>query len=119
MLCYAYNDLLGKSVSDDLLIAVALTCGQSLRDLNIANCHAVSSRGLAGLCKHGHQLQSLNMSFCRNIHELMLMTLIDSSIACSSPEEGLHRIVLWGCTHLSSSFFSDCAQRYPHLKLEG
>ncbi|MEW5299146.1 MAG: hypothetical protein WDW36_002189 [Sanguina aurantia] len=109
-------------ITDAALLSLHSSCN-GLRLLSLRRCAKLTDAGLAGLVAHGslttlvtngvpavgsatmralaqscHELQCLDVSFCRHVHDSALGLVADSCPA-------LRRVVCFGCSQISKAFF--------------
>lgn len=86
------------SVTDDVILQLALCSGQSLTSLNINSCYQITGKSVIAVTKHCSNLSFLDMSFVRKPKEDTLGHMVEK---CSA----LTELYVWGCTQLTHRFY--------------
>jgi DNA repair protein RAD7 len=85
-------------VTDDLVLALLLACGKSLRSLSLHSASEVTDVSLLGLAKFcATSLEHLDVSFCRKLTNEGLGHMTDSCLR-------LRTLALWGCSQVNEVF---------------
>ena len=91
-------------VTDDAIILLCENNHISLRLLDISGCDQLTNRSVAALVVHcRNSLEVLDISFDRRLSEQLLSRLVDQ-------QTRLQQVIVWGCSQLTSMFFSSCAR---------
>ena len=91
-------------VTDDAIILLCENNHMSLRLLDISGCDQLTNRSVAALVVHcRNSLEVLDISFDRRLSEQLLSRLVDQ-------QTRLQQVIVWGCSQLTSMFFSSCAR---------
>ncbi|CAH1419959.1 unnamed protein product [Lactuca virosa] len=88
----------GRNVfSDEAVAAYIEACGQSLKELSLNHVDKVANHTALSLAKHARNLQSLDLSWCRNMTNEAVGLIVDSCLS-------LRTIKLFGCTQITNVF---------------
>lgn len=91
-------------VTDDAIILLCENNHMSLRLLDVSGCDQLTNRSVAALVVHCfNRLEVLDISFDRRLSEQLLSRLVDQ-------QTRLQQVIVWGCSQLTSMFFSSCAR---------
>lgn len=91
-------------VTDDAIILLCENNHMSLRLLDVSGCDQLTNRSVAALVVHCRShLEVLNISFDRRLSEQLLSHLVHQ-------QTRLRQVIVWGCSQLTSMFFSSCAR---------
>ncbi|KAI4387972.1 hypothetical protein MLD38_000354 [Melastoma candidum] len=94
--------------SDDALVYLTNFCRQ-LKILNLCGCvRSASDRALQAIGRHCNRLQSLNLGWCDNVHDVGVV-----SLAYGCPD--LKVLNLCGCVHITDESVIALANRCPRL----
>lgn len=99
-----------NSFSDDAIAAFLEVSGESLKELSLNNIAKVGQNTTISLSRHGKNLQSLDLSWCRNLTDEALGLIADSCVA-------LRVLKLFGCTQVTRAFLDGHSN--PHLQIIG
>ncbi|KAL7592604.1 hypothetical protein Lser_V15G32803 [Lactuca serriola] len=88
----------GRNVfSDEAVAAYIEACGQSLKELSLNHVDKVANHTALSLAKHARNLQSLDLSWCRNMTNEAVGLIVDSCLS-------LRTLKLFGCTQITNVF---------------
>lgn len=87
-----------NDVTDEVVIALAASCGKYLQHLDLNSCTNLSNTAVAAITKYCRQtLRTIDLSFCRKITNEALGYMADE---CAL----LREVSLWGCTQVNDLF---------------
>jgi len=97
------------SLSSAALLQFIVAAGarsESFRSVNLCGLSHLTDVSLVAISRHAPALTDLDVSFCRRVTDAGLGQMADACIRLS-------RLVLWGCTQLTGTFFNG------HARAEG
>lgn len=86
-----------NAFSDEAMAAYLETCGESLEELSLNNVNKVAHNTAISLSRHSRNLQSLDISWCRNLTNEAVGLIVDSCLS-------LKMLKLFGCTQITNVF---------------
>ncbi|KAH7854436.1 hypothetical protein Vadar_013817 [Vaccinium darrowii] len=98
-----------NSFSDEAVAAYLEASGESLQDLSLYN-NKVSRNTAVSLARCSAKLQSLDLSWCRNLADEALGLIVDSCLS-------LKVLKLFGCTQITNIFLDGHSN--PHVQIIG
>ena len=90
--------------TDDVVVALARSCGQTLRKINLGSCYTLSARSIVALGRHCWGLEVVDVSFLREPEEQVIWSPYISSCCmsiCVSFEISIH-------VRISLSIYQSC-----------
>lgn len=100
-----------NDVTDEVVIALAASCGKYLQNLDLNSCTNLTNVAIGAITKYCRQtLRTIDLSFCRKITNEALGYMADE---CAL----LREVSLWGCTQVNDVFL--CGHSRFGLKVIG
>lgn len=93
-----------NAFSDEAIAAFIETCGDTFIELSLNSLRKVGFNTAISLSKHSQNLQTLDLSWCRNLTDEAMGLIVDS---CSS----LRVLKLFGCTQITDVFLDGHSNR--------
>ncbi|KAL4563754.1 hypothetical protein LXL04_027799 [Taraxacum kok-saghyz] len=86
-----------NSFSDEAIAAYLEACGKPLKELSLNHVNKVGNHTALSLAKHAKKLESLDLSWCRNMTNEAVGLIVDSCLS-------LETLKLFGCTQINDVF---------------